>query len=690
MKKQMQMILFIILQIIAALSNMFDLRTIEILSKTVLAIYVFSYFFVIKETKNKSINIYLIISLLFSIFYGYNIQLGILELFQQTICYIYCPITVIYILEHKKELNDYKQRIQLGLVLLTSFLGISTIISFIFQKEISLTLSTIITIIYPFVLSKFDKEKNITNIIFLIISTTSILLSNYNVLIISVILILLTYVTKSIKIKKDIITSLIYFIIPMAYIILFRENIKNVTFVGQKSLIYMLLEIVLYYLPFLYIFINYFKKFKKSKRKTFELLLIFISLIITFILGIYISNIFYSSLLIIVYSLIANVYLNKLSMLRKKVKEDTITIMALHLGYGGIEQYLSSLTMMLKEEYNIEIISTYKIMEEPAFNFENVNITYLLDDKPNKEELKNSIKSKNIFKILKEGLKAANIIYQKKYLNIDKIENINSKYIITTRDFHNELVGIYGRNDIIKIATEHNYHNNDEKYIKKVINSVKDIDYFILVSEILKDFYNDKVNPKCLFIPNVIDNLPNKSSNCKKHNLISIGRLSKEKGQKDLIDVVALLKEKYKDIKLYLVGDGPEKNELNKYIKENKLSKNVELTGFLNKNDIELKILNSSIFVTTSYTESFGLVVIEACSYKLPVVAFDSATGVKKLLENENGILVQNRDKKQMAKEISRLFEDEKLKEKISENGYKSCQQYLAKNVKKKWMNLIK
>jgi N-acetylglucosaminyldiphosphoundecaprenol N-acetyl-beta-D-mannosaminyltransferase len=364
--------------------------------------------------------------------------------------------------------------------------------------------------------------------------------------------------------------------------------------------------------------------------------------------------------------------------------------MALHLGYGGIEQYISSLTMMLKEEYNIEIISTYKIMEEPAFNFENVNITYLLDDKPNKEELKNSIKCKNIFKILKEGLKAANIIYQKKYLNGDKIENINSKYIITTRDFHNELVGIYGRNDIIKIATEHNYHNNDEKYIKKVINSVKDIDYFILVSEILKDFYNDKVNPKCLFIPNVIDNLPNKSSNCKKHNLISIGRLSKEKGQKDLIDVVALLKEKYKDIKLYLVGDGPEKNELNKYIKENKLSKNVELTGFLNKNDIELKILNSSIFVTTSYTESFGLVVIEACSYKLPVVAFDSATGVKKLLENKNGILVQNRDKKQMAKEISRLFEDEKLKEKISENGYKSCQQYLAKNVKKKWMNIIK
>ena len=44
---------------------------------------------------------------------------------------------------------------------------------------------------------------------------------------------------------------------------------------------------------------------------------------------------------------------------------------------------------------------------------------------------------------------------------IEAIKKIDSDYIITTRDFHNELVGKYAKEGIIKIATEHNHHNND-------------------------------------------------------------------------------------------------------------------------------------------------------------------------------------------------------------------------------------
>lgn len=455
-------------------------------------------------------------------------------------------------------------------------------------------------------------------------------------------------------------------------------------------MVYILLEIVIFYIPFLYVFGRTIPKIKKNKGKTFDLLLIFVSLILTFIIGIYTSTIFSSPLFIISYSLVLAIYLNKLVLSEKKLN-NKITIFALHLGYGGIEQYLSSLCMMLESNFEIEIISTYKLMDKPAFKFsKGVKITYLIDDKPNKEVLKKAIKEKKIFNVFKEGFKSLRLLYQKKYLNIEKIENTTSRYIITTRDFHNDLVGKYARNDIIKIATEHNYHNDNKKYINKVINSVKKVNYFILVSEVLREFYDDKVNAKCIFIPNVIDSLPKDVSKCNKHNIISIGRLSKEKGQTDLIDVVALLKEKYKDIKLYLVGDGEEKNRIENYIRQHKLSKNVVLTGFLSKNDIELKMLDSSVFVTTSYTESFGLVVIEACSYKLPVVAFDSATGVKKLLEKGNGILVSNRDKEQMSKEISRLFEDNKYREKVANQGYNGCKKYLAKNVKKQWLELIK
>ena len=181
-----------------------------------------------------------------------------------------------------------------------------------------------------------------------------------------------------------------------------------------------------------------------------------------------------------------------------EVKESTnnkkITILALHLGYGGVEKYLSSLCKMLEDNYEIEIISTYKVLDKPAFLFSNkIKITYLINDKPNKEELKTAIKEKKIINIFKEGFKSLKILYLKRSRNIKAIRKIYSDYIITTRILHSRLVGYYTLSDITKIATEHNYHNDDKRYIRSVINSVKGFDYFVVVSNNLKKFYENKI-----------------------------------------------------------------------------------------------------------------------------------------------------------------------------------------------------
>ena len=128
---------------------------------------------------------------------------------------------------------------------------------------------------------------------------------------------------------------------------------------------------------------------------------------------------------------------------------------------------------------------------------------------------------------------------------------------------------------------------------------------------------------------------------------------------------------------------------LKKYINSHNLKKNVILTGFLSKNEIELKMLDSSIFVTTSYTESFGLAVLEACSYKVPIVAFDSAEGVKTLLKNDCGILIAKRDKIKMKNAIVKLFEDKKYRDKIAKNGYENSLNYSLDNVSKLWFDLL-
>lgn len=368
-----------------------------------------------------------------------------------------------------------------------------------------------------------------------------------------------------------------------------------------------------------------------------------------------------------------------------------ITIFALHLGFGGVEKYLSSLCKMLEDKYDIEIISTYKVLDEPAFYFsDKIKITYLINSKPNKEELKSAIKEKKIFNIFREGYKSLKILYLKRIKNIKAIKNTYSDYIITTRIFHNNLVSHYAHKDIIKIATEHNFHNENKKYISNLINSIKNFDYFVVVSNNLKEFYEKKVGKaKCLYIPNVIDEMPKNKSKLHSKNIITIGRLSPEKGQKDLIDVFKIVNEQIPKSKLYMVGDGPLNYELKDYTKKLKLENQIKFTGFLGKNDKEKYILDSSIFVLPSYTESFGLVLIEAMSYGLPCIAFDSSDGAKELLKNDVGILVKNRNKDEMAKKI--IEELENINDsKHSEKGYNYCQRYLINNVKKMWLNILK
>lgn len=453
---------------------------------------------------------------------------------------------------------------------------------------------------------------------------------------------------------------------------------------------YGIIGFIIYFMPLIYLFIRMIK-LKTSKTKEFWLyfLILLLELFISSFAGHVLSAPAVSIYLVLI------MYLIKLNVTKKEInalKEKEITILALHLGYGGIEQYINSLSNMLIDDYDINIISTYKLSTKPAFNFnDKIKITYLMNIGPNKEELTKAIKNKNIIKTIKESIKSIKILYLKKVLNIKAIKNINSKYIITTRDYHNTLVGKYAKKGIIKIATEHNYHNNDKKYVRKVVSSVKNFNYFVLVSKTLKEFYKERVKgPKCVYIPNIIDNLPDKKSNLDKNNLISIGRLEKVKGFDDLIDIVRLIKKDMPNIKLYLLGDGSERNNLETTIKNNNLEKNIILTGFLSKKDMAEYLQKSKLYIMTSHSESFGLVLIEAMSFGIPCIAFDSADGAKELLKNDVGILIENRDKEKMAKKIIELLNNQNKIKKISEISYNYVKNYLPKNIKNKWLDILK
>ena len=82
-----------------------------------------------------------------------------------------------------------------------------------------------------------------------------------------------------------------------------------------------------------------------------------------------------------------------------------VTILSLHLGYGGIEKSIAALANIICDKYEVEIISIYKLYDKPAFTInKKVKITYLLDtDLPVRlASYKELIQQRNFSKLLKK------------------------------------------------------------------------------------------------------------------------------------------------------------------------------------------------------------------------------------------------------------------------------------------------
>lgn len=375
-----------------------------------------------------------------------------------------------------------------------------------------------------------------------------------------------------------------------------------------------------------------------------------------------------------------------------------ISILALHLGYGGIEKSIVNLANLICKEYEVEIISTYKLENEPAFELDkNVTVTYLIEKyKPNKQEWKESIKKIKPITFLKETYKALVVLFLRRRKTIQAIKNCDSDIIISTRDLFNEWLGSYGKRKTYKIGWEHNHHHQDVNYIKKLVKSCRNLDKLVLVSDSLRSFYkkemkNKNIKCKCIYIPNMIDSIPKKTSNLKEKNLISIGRLSREKGYTDLIEIFKLVNEKRPDWHLDIIGDGPEKNKIVDMIYLNHLTDKITLHGFLKRKEIDKLLNKSSIYLMTSYTESFGIVLIEAMSHGIPCIAFTSAEGANDLItNNENGYLVEDRNFENMADKIIELIDSYDKRNKLGENARKVSLNYTSDKVKSEWLKLLK
>lgn len=371
-----------------------------------------------------------------------------------------------------------------------------------------------------------------------------------------------------------------------------------------------------------------------------------------------------------------------------------ITFLMLHLNYGGIEKQVTTLANELLKEYEVEIISLYDILSGESFYQldDKVKVKYIFNFGPNKDKIKDALKKFKLITLIKQLCKAVKILYTK-YFGLGKIiKNLNTDILISSRiEFSKQIK----RNDIITISQEHSFIDN-EKYIKKVRKSFKHIKYLIVMTKGAKEKYdewlkNEKIKPEVIVIPNIIkENKSGKISNLNNRQIISVGRLEDVKDFHTLILVFSVIVKKYPNYILKIIGEGSMREKLEEQIKKCNLQKNVILTGRRTENEINNELIKSDVFVLTSKSESFSLVLCEAMNFGVPCIAFDVDVGPREIIQDgKNGFLIENRNVDLMIERLDELLYNISLRRFLGSNSYNVAKNYYSENIINKWKNIF-
>lgn len=170
---------------------------------------------------------------------------------------------------------------------------------------------------------------------------------------------------------------------------------------------------------------------------------------------------------------------------------------------------------------------------------------------------------------------------------------------------------------------------------------------------------------------------------------IAISRLDTvQKDYKTLLKAFKILKSKGINKKLYIVGDGPSKEEIENMIKEYDLIEEVKLLGRFKNPYVWLN--NADFFIHSSKYEGFGLVLIEAAILDKLIISSNCPVGPTEILENgKSGILFNVGDSQKLAEKIEKVLNDKNLRSRYILSMKERREDFKKENILKEYEKLI-
>jgi glycosyltransferase involved in cell wall biosynthesis len=167
--------------------------------------------------------------------------------------------------------------------------------------------------------------------------------------------------------------------------------------------------------------------------------------------------------------------------------------------------------------------------------------------------------------------------------------------------------------------------------------------------------------------------------------ILSVGRLAKQKNFPLLLRAFAIVRQKI-NVKLIILGDGPERGYLQELTKSLGLEEHIQLPGFFS--NPWSYMAGADVFVLPSEEEAFGLVLVEAMACGIPVIATDAiGGGPRSILENgRSGILVPSQNPNTLADAILKVLSSPDLHHQLCTAGKQRCETFRPENIAQQWI----
>lgn len=315
---------------------------------------------------------------------------------------------------------------------------------------------------------------------------------------------------------------------------------------------------------------------------------------------------------------------------------------------GGAERIVYQLSSDLKDEFDSVHVASTGGLWESELAAQGIQHHKILD-----------IDSKNPLTVLKLLTSIRQIIKKNEITIVHTHHRMAAFYIRLLKLVHPKLVHVY---------TAHNVFKDKLPLYGFALKNAKSVAVGEAVNKNLKEDVGI-TDSRVIYNGVVLKETDDHVDEIISYGGIKLGciaRLSEQKGLTYLLDAMSLLT--VKDIRLFIVGDGELRNELENKVKELHLQNSVTFLGY--RKDI-VECINSFDFcILPSVFEGFGLVAIEAFMNSKTLVATD-IPGLNEVVTNKNGILVPAKDPAALASAIDKLAMDATLRQELASQAKK-------------------